>query len=157
MKWSILFSMFIGTFLFAWEPSLSSFVKTESFKFWQSQERFGIIHFPNQFISVSEQCVEKVSNSYTVRSCDAWKIYEIISNGTMDKKLYEKDIRHFKTLRELSVALCIQAGGVIDTEQNEYSPMNTDYTLEEFCIFTDGSMATLRSALNYYIQRTKGK
>ncbi len=153
----LLFFFFLAKGLLAWQPVLDANVKVTSYKFYQSEIRFTIYSFPNRFISISEHCIVKTRYGYTSRDCYAWDLYEAISDGRMNKRLYDRDIRHVKTRKELGFAICMEADGYVDTEQNEFSLQSGHTDLEDFCVFHDSSKVTILSIVNYYLSNTKIK
>ncbi|MCB1189886.1 MAG: hypothetical protein H7A23_18400 [Leptospiraceae bacterium] len=161
MKPSILFFLLILC-ISPWEkPKFQEKGYTETYKFPDKAQRLSFIRFPKTNVMVSYHCVYKSSTGKVGRNCMAWKPYQMIDTGEV-QKLFEQKNRILPDTRDnkaVSFFICKEAGGYVNTEANEYTAFGRKDELMDFCEFEDGSITSIsyiRMYLsNYIIEKKK--
>lgn len=149
----ILFLLIIALSCFAWKPPpLSGLILQESYLFRGSRIRHTMLRFPMLGVEISKHCLHKNGTSYSGRKCKAWRLYHMLSEKKPHEILTYVEKQYVTTFREFSNLACQKASGYIETEENEYNPFARDTQLLDFCVFSDGSMASIRSIRKFVLR-----
>jgi hypothetical protein len=118
----------------------------ETYRLFETNVRQNILKFYKIGLYISAQCVYKQGKSYQKRNCNAWKPLDEIESGDYRKYFgAHKVLPDFARTRSVSIYLCIQSGGFITTEVNEYGKYGRDVEPMDFCQFDDKSLVGLKS------------
>lgn len=156
MKILILF-FFVLASVHSWEkPKFGEKGYVETYKFPDRPQRLSFIRFPKANVMISYHCVYKTNAGKKGRNCMAWRPYQMIDTGEV-QKLFEQKNRILPDTRDnraVSFFICKEAGGFVNTEANEYTAFGRKEELMDFCEFRDGSVTSInyiRMYLSYYI------
>ncbi len=146
MKIVILIYFIIVNNILNFEPPSNEKPFLETYRLYETNVRQNVLKFYKSDLYISSQCIYKKSSSYSKRNCQAWKPLEEIESGEYRKYFSaHKILPDFSKIRSVSMYICIQSGGFITTEVNEYGRYGREAELMDFCQFDDKSMIGLRS------------
>ncbi|MCX7999031.1 MAG: hypothetical protein N3A69_08800 [Leptospiraceae bacterium] len=118
----------------------------ETYKLFETPVRQNVLKFFRSGIYISSECISKQKKSYVKRECKAWKPLEVIQSGEYVKYFQRRTVLpDFSRIRSVSIFVCIQSGGMITTEVNEYGRYSRDVEPMDFCQFSDMSLLSLYS------------
>ncbi|MCP5512646.1 MAG: hypothetical protein H7A24_12250 [Leptospiraceae bacterium] len=122
----------------------------ETYKFIEHPQRQNVIKFLRTGLYVSSHCVFKKGSKFFRRDCGAWKPMDVLENGKY--KAYFKPNKVLpdpRNPRLVSIFICVQAGGTIATEVNEFGKFGRPASPMDFCQFEDQSLLGLVSIERY--------
>ncbi len=141
----LFFSLVFQNFSYAVE-SLVEKPFLETYKLIETPVRQNVLKFFRSRIYISSQCVKKEGRAYLRRDCMAWKPLDEISSGEYVKYFQRRTVLpNFSRIRSVSLFVCIQTGGMITTEVNEYGKYGREVEPMDFCQFKDTTLLSLYS------------
>lgn len=137
---------FIFYAIFGFSPPANEKPFLETYRLFDTNVRQNVLKFYKSNLYISAGCVFRKNSSYMKRNCDAWKPLDQIESGEYRKYFgAHKILPDFSRIRSVSIYLCIQTGGFITTEVNEYGKYGRDVEPMDFCQYNDKSLVGLNS------------
>ncbi|MCB1179277.1 MAG: hypothetical protein KDK36_16975 [Leptospiraceae bacterium] len=145
MKKLLIFFLLFSN-LFSYSPPSNEKPFLETYKLIETNVRQNVLKFFKAGLYISSQCVRKENKKYYRRKCGAWKPLDVLENGKYRKYFHpNKALPDLRRPKSVSIFICIQSGGFITTEVNEYGKYGRDIEPMDFCQFNDKSMVALDS------------
>jgi hypothetical protein len=142
--------LLISTKIYSYSPPNNEKPSYETYKLIEFPQRQKVIKFLNLGLLISEQCVSIKNSKFTRRNCGAWKPMDVLENNQYKKYFIpNKVLPDPNNPRLVSLFICIQSGGQISTEVNEFGKYGRDIEPLDFCQFSDNSILALISIEKY--------